>query len=115
LLTPENFAQFVSSALESTSGQDTVFRPKTPGTVMDPIYKVALGLLLEAMVFAQTTASLEGIIRDPSSSPIPNADVGITELATKAERSARTDPSGRYSIVNLAPGYYQIEVLADGL
>jgi len=63
---------------------------------------------------AQTTASVEGVIYDPSGSAIVSAAVGLRELATGNQRMTRTDAHGWYAVPALTPGVYDMTVGADG-
>jgi hypothetical protein len=62
----------------------------------------------------QTTASIEGIVYDPSGSAITGASVSLRELATGNERLVRTDDRGWYAAPALSPGLYDMTVAGDG-
>ena len=55
-------------------------------------------------------ASLSGLVLDESQLPIPNAIVGILELALQAS----TDAGGAFRFTNLAPGSYVVSAAALG-
>src|SRR5713226_8875839 len=59
---------------------------------------------------AQVSASIKGIVTDPSGAPVPAATVTAKNTETGAERSSATDGAGRYQIVWLAVGQYQVTV-----
>jgi hypothetical protein len=61
-----------------------------------------------------TTASLIGIVRDPSSAAVPGAGVTATNIATSFNRSATTDDTGSYLIPNLPVGEYTVQVQKTG-
>jgi hypothetical protein len=67
-------------------------------------------------VSAQTVevGILKGKVTNPSGSPIANAKITITSLATAQARSAATDADGDYQFENLSPGNYRLEVDAAG-
>jgi hypothetical protein len=68
-----------------------------------------------ATAFAQVDrATLTGIVRDPSDSPIVGAQVKVTNLATNAVVTATTTGDGAYLVVNLMPGEYLVEAEATG-
>jgi len=64
--------------------------------------------------FAQSTASLSGIVTDPSDAVVAGAHVRVHSLATGLDREAITDGSGIYSVPSLEPGDYQVQVTAAG-
>src|ERR1700720_3633505 len=57
---------------------------------------------------AQVSASIKGIVADPSGAPVPAATVTTKNTETAAARSAITDDAGRYQIVWLAVGQYEV-------
>jgi hypothetical protein len=76
---------------------------------------VTILLLAAAPAFAQVDrATLTGIVRDPSSAIIPNAQVKVTNLATGVESTATTTADGTYLVVNLQPGEYLVQTEASG-
>jgi hypothetical protein len=65
--------------------------------------------------FAQsTTASMLGVVHDPSGAVIPNAEVTATDTQTTLSRTTQTDGAGSYLITNLPIGQYQLRVVAPG-
>lgn len=58
--------------------------------------------------------SLVGTIADPSDAVIPGAKVTITNKATGLAREVTTDASGRYAILNVVPGWYELKAAAPG-
>ena len=56
------------------------------------------------------TASLAGMVLDPSGAALKGAKVTVTNGATGSERSAISDDAGRYNLVGLPPGQYKISV-----
>jgi hypothetical protein len=62
-----------------------------------------------------TDGALGGIITDPSSAAIPGATVTARNLATNATATSQTDINGRYIIIHLQPGVYDLEATAKGL
>ena len=63
---------------------------------------------------AQVSASIKGIVTDASGAPVPAATVTTKNTETGAERSAITDEGGRYQIVWLAVGQYEVAVTKPG-
>src|SRR5882724_6400251 len=51
---------------------------------------------------AQVSASIKGVVTDPSGAPVPAAAVVTKSTETGATRSSITDDAGRYQIIYLA-------------
>lgn len=79
------------------------------------MYRVATILLavsLPAWSQAALTASLRGIVTDPSGAAIPG---GVVQLRGPGfEKRVRTDDTGRYSFPALKAGKYQVRITAKG-
>src|SRR6266446_5940398 len=75
-----------------------------------------LFLLLSCLpsAHAQVSASIKGIVTDPSGAPVPAATVTAKNTETGAERISATDDAGRYQIVWLAVGQYEVTVAKTG-
>lgn len=58
--------------------------------------------------------SIVGTVLDPSDAVIPNATVTIASAETGAVRETKADEGGRYSLLNVLPGTYNLKVTADG-
>jgi len=65
-------------------------------------------------VRAQVSASIKGIVTDPSGAPVPAATVTARNTELGAERSALTDDAGRFQFVWLAVGQYEVAVTKPG-
>src|ERR1700691_2549673 len=63
---------------------------------------------------AVAVAEVEGTVNDPSAKFIVGAQVTLTNTNTKAAHPTVTDAQGHYSISNLAPGPYALEVKVPG-
>lgn len=66
------------------------------------------------VVFAQSTATLQGTVTDPSGASVANAKVTVHNQATGIERTTQTDSSGSYQVAALPVGLYRVEVRAQG-
>ncbi len=67
------------------------------------------------VVHAQVnTASLSGIVTDPSGAAVANAEVLATSTATGLSRKAVTDGAGFYSLQNLPIGVYKLSIASGG-
>ena len=63
---------------------------------------------------AQISADLRGRVLDPAGLAVPNASVGLTNIAANTHIATITSGSGNYSFANLPPGAYQLDVSAPG-
>ena len=76
---------------------------------------LALAMLLPlSPLRAQVSASITGIISDPPGAPVPAATLKAKNLETGAIRTATTDGSGRYAILSLPVGEYELTVSKPG-
>jgi len=63
---------------------------------------------------AQSTASLSGVVTDPTGAVVPGARVTVHSLATGIDRDIVTDSAGIYVVPSLQPGDYQVVTTATG-
>jgi hypothetical protein len=71
--------------------------------------------LFIATTFAQeTTAGMQGTVKDPQGAVVSNATVEVTSPSLIGVKKLDTDPSGYYRFANLPPGAYTITVSAKG-
>ena len=81
-----------------------------------------LSLLFSSLVLAPNAlraqavavAEVSGTVSDPSGSPIPRANVRMTEVEKQTVHATVTDASGRYVLPNLPAGPYRLGVQAPG-
>ena len=66
------------------------------------------------LVAQGTTATVEGTISDASGATVPEASVVVRNLNTAATNTASTDSQGRYLLVDLGVGAYEIRVSKAG-
>jgi len=69
---------------------------------------------ISASAWGQSTATLSGVVTDPSGAVLPRAQVVIHSLATGADRTLATDAAGIYVAPSLQPGDYKIQATATG-
>jgi len=62
----------------------------------------------------QTLGEIVGEVVDSSGAVVPGAAVTVTNLATNATRSVRTNDAGLYSFPSLVPGPYRVRVEMTG-
>ncbi len=63
---------------------------------------------------AQFSGSIDGTITDQTGATVSNAVLKLTNTATGVSNEAKSDNSGNYRFVSLAPGTYKISVTARG-
>jgi hypothetical protein len=71
-------------------------------------------LALVAPASAQTAATISGTVEDSSRSPLPGVTMTVRNVATALIRTAATGPEGRYVIVGLPPGVYELRAELAG-
>src|SRR5262245_62876724 len=75
---------------------------------------LSLSSLFSVAAIAQSTTSIQGTISDPTGAIIPGVSVTIEDKGTGATRSAVTNDSGRYQILQVAPGLYRLRAELTG-
>src|SRR6476660_660026 len=84
---------------------------------MRPVAKclaIVVLVLLPATVFAQAT--LTGTVRDASGAVLPGVTVEVASpVLIEKTRTAVTDGTGQYRIVDLRPGTYSVKITLPGL
>lgn len=76
-----------------------------------------LGIVVAAALGAvaqQITGNIHGTITDPTGAVVDSAVVTAKQVETGLSRSATTDHSGNYLLVELPVGHYRLEVTAKG-
>lgn len=74
-----------------------------------------VALLAAPSVFPQeTTAGLQGTVKDPSGAVVANATVEVASPALIGIRKVQTDAAGNYRFAALPPGDYTMTVTAPG-
>src|SRR5688572_13980753 len=76
--------------------------------------RTLLCLLWATSAWAQATAELNGRVTDESNAVLPGVSMTATQTDTGFTRSVVTDGTGTYSMPNLAPGPYRLEVSLQG-
>ena len=80
-----------------------------------PVLWVLVAILLISTAVAQeTTAGLQGTIKDPQGLVVSKATVEVTGTALIGTKKSETDASGYYRFANLPPGDYVVTVTAQG-
>jgi hypothetical protein len=74
-----------------------------------------LGASLQpALLRAQTGAVLSGTVTDSAGKTVSGAKVTVKNLASGQTAQAETNADGKYSVTALAPGEYELSVVAEG-
>ena len=82
--------------------------------------KISVGLLTGIVAAAalswgqDTRGTILGRVTDASGSPVPNAEVKLTNTATGVALAAKTNESGNYSMPYLTPGIYTVSTEMTG-
>jgi Carboxypeptidase regulatory-like domain len=63
---------------------------------------------------ATTFGAIVGRVVDPSGASVPGAAIKVTNVETNVSREVITDNTGDYAVRSLIPGFYSIEVTAQG-
>ncbi len=72
------------------------------------------GLLVSPPAVKAQTASVGGVIRDPSEQVVGSAKVTLTNTQTGASRDVATNDEGIFWFTNVSPGAYTLTVERDG-
>ncbi len=59
---------------------------------------------------AQVSASISGRVTDPSGAAVSGAAVAAKNLETEVERTTSTDDAGRYAVLSLPVGVYEVRI-----
>src|SRR5947209_7162865 len=75
----------------------------------------AILMLLSPSCRAQvSSASVNGVVRDPQGAVIPGATIVLQSVETSVEHSSVSNSAGNYVILNITPGRYTIRASAQG-
>ena len=69
------------------------------------------------VAFAQASAgtgSISGAVTDPSGAVIPEVEVTVRNVGTNAARVVQSNEAGRYEVVALQPGQYEVKASKSG-
>ncbi|MGC1484651.1 MAG: TonB-dependent receptor [Candidatus Acidiferrum sp.] len=91
-------------------------RTMSRGVVAGLVFAVFVYLASTAPVNAQSTTdgAVGGTVTDQSGGVVPNASVSTENLGTGSKLTSTTDESGRYLVIHLQPGFYSLEITANG-
>ena len=82
---------------------------------MTNCFRILVLFLLAALcVQAQVSASISGIVTDPSGAVVSGAAVTATDTDTGLARDAVTDSAGHYQLFALPLGQYEVQARKQG-
>jgi outer membrane receptor protein involved in Fe transport len=74
---------------------------------------LVLALFCSQSAFAQlSTASVTGVVRDPSGSVVTGAKLTLTNIETAVKHDSVSNSAGNYLFLSIPPGQYSLEVSA---
>jgi hypothetical protein len=94
--------------------------PRSQGTALSGrsavqlLFLVLLCVGLTGSAHAQSTATLQGTVTDPTGAAIADAKVVLTNEATNVQLTTSTDSAGAYLFTSLLIGSYKLEVSGSG-
>ncbi len=88
---------------------------RQPSSIFHVLFTFSFGCLFALLAFAtpghaQVSAAISGRVTDPSGAAVSGATVTATNVETGAARSTVTDEAGRYAILALAVGEYEVRI-----
>src|SRR6202050_4051288 len=75
---------------------------------------VLLLLLAGSASAPVSTASVNGVVRDPKGAVIPGATIVLSSVDTSVEHTSVSNGSGEYVFLNITPGSYTLSATAQG-
>ncbi len=78
------------------------------------VFILAAGIATQPVEAQVLYGSIVGTVEDPSGAVVPGANISLTNVATGVVRELQADAQGRYSVVNLPAGTYNLMVTAPG-
>jgi hypothetical protein len=78
------------------------------------VFVLALLVMSAVGVWAQSTATLSGVVTDPSGAVVPGVHITVRSLGTGIDRETVTDDAGLYAFPSLQPGDYQLQATSGG-
>ncbi len=70
--------------------------------------------LSSSLALAQSGTSIRGTVTDASGGAVPGANVVLSELESKTQRTVQTTADGEYQFLLIPPGAYSVRVTAQG-
>src|SRR5262245_4018324 len=90
---------------------DPIFSKKALVGVLFALYLLGIG---SSRLLSQTTSTVSGTVTDSSRALVPNALIQVRNLETAVTHSVVTDDEGRFRVLNLSIGTYEVEASKSG-
>jgi hypothetical protein len=71
-------------------------------------------LLVPFGAWAQFSSNISGNVQDPTGAGVPAATITLTNVSTSETTTTKSDGTGNYRFLSLAPGNYKMVVAASG-
>ncbi len=71
---------------------------------------IILSILIVPLYAQYTTATLSGVVRDPSGAVVPDADITVVNTETGLSQTTRSNSAGAYLFPRLPVGSYELRV-----
>jgi len=72
-------------------------------------------VLFSGTAYSQlSSASVTGVVRDPSGSLVAGVKLALTNLDTTVKHTAESNSAGNYVFLSIPPGNYSLEATAPG-
>jgi type 1 fimbria pilin len=75
---------------------------------------VSLGSVLPAWAQSASSGTVAGTVTDQSNAVVPGATVTLTDTTTNTVRTTTTNKDGRYTVVDVPPGIYNVSISKTG-
>ena len=85
---------------------------RIPSSILSLLAAVVVAMVVPSVTHAQLTITLEGSVRNTSGEPINGAVVAVVNPATNERRGVNTNELGRFRVLGLGPGTYEVTVRA---
>jgi len=72
------------------------------------------GAAPRAALAQEASATVTGVVSDPSGAAIPSAVIKLTNVDTAVVRSTKANSDGAYAFLNVTPGKYTVQASAGG-
>jgi hypothetical protein len=83
-------------------------------SIFSALAAIAVVMAVPNVAHTQNTITLEGSVRNAAAEPVVGAVVAVTNPATNERRGVNTNEMGRFRVLGLGPGRYEVVVRAIG-
>jgi hypothetical protein len=66
------------------------------------------------LIWSQSSVTINGVIADQTGAIVPNATITATSLGTGNVTTGHSDEAGRYTLLGLSAGFYDVKATAQG-